>query len=232
MNKITVFINNRNRLSTLRGLINWLRDKSLDIVVLDNDSSYPPLIEYYKTLDFKVVMLGQNMGNTALYKWGGHMNHPGRYFIYTDSDLIPKQECPEDLVDHLVFLKQKYGDSNKVGTSLEIGDIPDHYPFKEKVVEWESKFWLNELEDSYVADIDTTFALYDKMNDAGKRHCLTGCLRTKRPYVMRHVPWYLDVKNLDEEESYYLKSANAVLANGRFVGMWTQKHKFFKAKIL
>ena len=45
MEKISVFINNRNRLSTLKCLVEWLCNKNIEIVILDNDSIYPPLID-------------------------------------------------------------------------------------------------------------------------------------------------------------------------------------------
>lgn len=229
--KTTIFINNRNRVSTLKSLINWLENKNLNIVVLDNDSSYPPLIEYYKSLNHEVIMLKKNFGNQALYKWGGHLNYAGQYFIYTDSDLVPKEDCPSDLVNYLIYSKQKHPSVNKIGVSLEIKDIPDFYTFKKDVLNWESKYWANELGDFYVADVDTTFAVYDKSSAAGSTHLITNCLRTKRPYVMRHIPWYLDFNNLDEEEINYIKLANALLPNGKRVGMWTQKHKNKKIHI-
>lgn len=231
MQKIPVFINNRNRLYTLKCLVEWLRDKNVEIVILDNNSDYPPLISYYESLDCQVVHLGKNMGNTAIYQWGKYMDYPGRFFIYTDSDLVPKEECPSDLIDHLIFLKQKYATKNKAGTSLEINDIPDFYPFKQNVLDWELKFWQNEQNDFYEADVDTTFAAYDKLNYTGRNHCVSNCIRSKRPYVMRHFPWYNDMNNLSEEECYYLKSADALLPNGDLVGMWTQKHRFFRTKI-
>lgn len=223
--KTPVFINNRNRVSTLKNLIKWLENKNVQIIVLDNDSTYPPLIEYYKYLNHEVVMLKENFGNQALYKWGGHMNYVGRYFIYTDSDLIPKEDCPSDLVDYLIYSKQKYPHVNKVGASLEIKDIPDFYAFKKDVINWESKYWIEELDQFYIADVDTTFAVYDKLSESGRLHLINNCLRTKRPYVMKHLPWYLELNALDEEEKYYIKSANALLPNKKYVGMWTQKHK-------
>jgi len=229
MEKINIFINNRNRLSTLKNLVDWLNNKNTEIVILDNDSDYSPLMQYYKTLDCRVVMLGENMGNAALYKWGGHLDYPGRYFIYTDSDLLPKEECPSDLVEYLIYSKKKYDEVNKVGASLEIEDIPDFYPFKKEVVDWESKFWEKEAGEYHVAEVDTTFAAYDKLNSAGRSHNISNCLRTKRPYVMRHLPWYLNPQKLSEEEAHYIRSADAFLPSGRKVGMWTQKHKKFTA---
>lgn len=231
MEKIPVFINNRNRLTFLKKLVDWLRLRCFSIVILDNNSDYPPLVDYYKTVDLEVVYLHENLGNTALYKWGGHLDSPGKYFIYTDSDVLPKEDCPVDLIDHLLFLKKKYQMCSKVGTSLETNDIPDFYPFKSEVLDWEAKFWSKDMGDHYVADVDTTFAIYDKSSSAGVSHEITGAIRTKRPYVVRHLPWYVDVKNLNEEERWYVKSADALLPNGKRVGMWTQKHKTFKSKL-
>jgi len=147
--------------------------------------------------------------------------------------LVPKEDCPVDLVDYLIFSKKKFQEFNKIGASLEINDIPNYYFLKKEVISWESKFWKKEFDNFYLAGVDTTFAAYDKLNKAGREHCFVNCLRTKRPYVLKHFPWYLDMNNLDDEEKYYTQSANAVLKTDKLVGMWTQKHKaYLKNKFL
>lgn len=226
-----VVINNRNRLTTLTGLIGWLRGKRVDIIVLDNQSDYEPLLDMYPKLGVNVVYLPENFGHTALHHWGGHMGFKNRFFIYTDSDVIPKEDCPGDLVDYLVFQKMNKPEHNKIGASIEIDDIPNGYPFKSEVLEWESKYWKERRGEFYFADVDTTFAAYDRENESAKFHSVSNCLRSDRPYTVRHMPWYLT--SLDEEEIHYIKSANARFQDGRKVGMWTQKHKFmYDTKIL
>ncbi len=49
ISQIPIFINSRDRLGTLRDLVNWLKKAGQQrIYILDNDSSYAPLLEYYR----------------------------------------------------------------------------------------------------------------------------------------------------------------------------------------
>lgn len=226
---IPVVINNRNRLSTLKSLIEWLEGLDVRIFVLDNDSSYPPLLEFYETIrsNVEVIKLKQNIGNEAIYFWGGHLSFSERYYVYTDSDVVPKQECPKDLIEYLVKCKERHKHTPKIGVSLEINDLPPCFAFRNEVIKWESKYWTEKEGDLWRASVDTTFAIYDRMGLAATQHIVHGLLRTDRPYTARHLPWYVDNDCLDEEEKYYLANANAKLISGidkgREVGMWTQK---------
>jgi hypothetical protein len=221
--KTPVVINNRNRLSSLVALLDWLKNKNVEITILDNQSDYLPLLDMYSRIDVNVVRLGSNFGNTALYRWGGHLDFKQRYFIYTDSDIVPKESCPDDLVDYLILHKSQKQEYNKIGASIELGDIPDDYPFRSEVIEWESKYWVEKRGDFFIADVDTTFAAYDVESEASTEHRISNCLRSDRPYTVRHLPWYSCA--LSEEDIYYARSADAKLPDGRRVGMWTQKHR-------
>lgn len=228
MQKIPVIINSRNRVSCLRLLVEWLRkDPMADIIILDNQSTYEPLLDYYKTLDHRIVYLGGNYGHTALYAWNGHHNLKSKYFIYTDPDLLPKEDCPKDLISHLLNLKMEYFFFNKVGAMMETKDIPDHYGFKDEVLALHKYYCHNKLGECFVSYVDTTFALYDIERTAGSEHYFRNCLITDRPYVVRHLPWYSDTNNLSEEEIYYVKTADATFFNVnnyvKTVGHWTQK---------
>lgn len=51
---IETFIINKNRLTTTKDLVNWLsKENRLKIYVVDNGSTYKPLLDYYKSEDFK-----------------------------------------------------------------------------------------------------------------------------------------------------------------------------------
>lgn len=208
LKNIPVIINNFNRLTTLKKLIHSLEIRGYyNIKIIDNNSTYPPLIEYYKTVDYKVYRLNKNIGFKALWKTRVFYLHMFDYFCYTDSDLEIIEECPDDFMK--VFYKYlKYNpDVHKIGFSLKIEDLPNHYNKKDEVIEWESKFKKNRVDGNfYIAPIDTTFALYRPFSRKGKRDGSMKMIRTGFPYEMRHLPWYVNSNDLSQEEIYYLNS--------------------------
>lgn len=223
---IPIIINNRNRVTMLKKLVDWvLKLEDTYIVILDNDSTYEPLLEYYKEIKdtIQVKYLKANLGSTALYQVGEQHNHKSDFFIYTDPDLLPREECPLDVVEHF---KKAMIDShfNKVGFGLEIKDLPEHYALKQQVIDWESQFWRHPYNNQfYKAGIGITFALYHKSRSAGKQHDVHNCLRSNYPYIARHLPWYIDSKNIDEEEWYYVKHATALEATGKPSSSWCRR---------
>lgn len=217
--KTPVVINNRNRVTTLSKLVSWLLDRNVRIIVLDNNSEYPPLLQYYNKMskDIEIIKFGKNLGHTALYQWKGHLKFKERYFVYTDSDVVPAPQCPKDLVEHLVEAQKKYPGVSKVGAGLEINNLPETFLFKRQVLEQQAKFWRNKKDkDFYHALVDTTFAVYD--NKKARHHVLHNCLRANRPYLVEHLPWYVDNTNLSEEEIYYI--AHSTTATD-----WTNRQK-------
>ena len=134
------------------------------VYILDNDSSYPPLLEYYQRMrkDIQVIPLGANIGHTALWS----MKLPQRLkvngpFVYTDPDIVPIAECPPHVLDFFLEVLRAFPTKTKVGFGLRIDDLPEHYKFKRKVIAWESQFWGKKITPKlYDAAIDTTFALY------------------------------------------------------------------------
>lgn len=210
--EIPIIINNFNRLTTLCKLIDWLKKYEYNnIIILDNQSTYPPLLDYYKTCDIKVIRLDKNYGHLALWKSDIYHQYKWNYFAYTDSDVLPEDNCPADFL--LVFCKalQINFSLKKVGFSIKIDDLPDHFNLKEKVVEYERRYWKKNYHDlAFDAPVDTTFALYKPFTNLKYGEVYTQkAIRMKPPYTIRHLPWYNDTKNLNEEELYYLKSSNS-----------------------
>jgi hypothetical protein len=212
---IPILINNFNRLELLQKQINWLLtlDGKISIIIIDNLSTYPPLLNYYKNIrhpNVQVVNLNFNSWRKGAEYLGEKKLKDFDKYIITDSDLLPYPNTPKDLVLHLSDLMDKYPAFNHIGTSLEIKDIPDKNPMKEKVIRFESDYWppvAEELNNEvYVGKIDSTFAMYRRSSKVLKTY---PALRTKRPYTLKHIDWYLAPADFSDEYIYYLKSCKS-----------------------
>ncbi|MBD9168708.1 MAG: glycosyltransferase [Parabacteroides johnsonii] len=159
--EIPIIINNFNRLTTLRQLIDILTACGYtNIYILDNASTYPPLLEYYKTCPFTVFHLNQNLGFKALWKSPLKKRFCNDYYIYTDSDVIPADYCPKDFIDYFLEELKKHPLARKIGFSLRIDNIPDFYVHKEEVINLEKRYYAQPPKEGlYRAPIDTTFAV-------------------------------------------------------------------------
>jgi hypothetical protein len=204
---IPIIIINFNRLDCLLKQIKKLESLGLNnIRILDNNSTYPPLLEYYGICPYIIHRLDKNMEFEALWTSGiFEKYYKNQYYVLTDPDVIPDDTCPDDFLVHFYNLLQKYSNLDKVGFSLKIDDLPDYYDKKCKVIDHESQFWKKLVNnDYYDAPIDTTFALY-RPNEKGGAELRAG--RTKLPYIAKHLPWYSDSSNPDDETLYYRQQA-------------------------
>ncbi|HCY64044.1 MAG TPA: hypothetical protein DHV59_14705 [Oxalobacteraceae bacterium] len=204
--RIPIIINARDRVSELRQLIAWLKNAGHQrIIILDNGSTYGPMIEFLADFDGEVIRLGKNLGHTALWQTPQLADIIRRdWFVYSDPDVVPLADCPSDAVSYLYDLLLRFPRFEKAGLGLKIDDLPDCFGMKKKVIQWESKQYRREVAPGvFDADIDTTFALYRPNTP----YCYGPALRTLGAYQARHMPWYADSRNPTEEEQYYSKRA-------------------------
>jgi hypothetical protein len=183
-------------------LVDFLERAGHDrIYLIDNDSAYPPLLEYFERSPHEVIRLGRNVGHLSAWDLNlfGELGVNGR-FVFTDPDVVPGADCPLDAVTYFGEILDLFPDLHKVGFGLRIDNIPDGYRFKRQTVLWESQFWERQLAPRlYDAWIDTIFALHREPGP----HSFFRAARTRFPYVARHVPWYLDDHALPEDEAFY-----------------------------
>lgn len=214
--RIPIIINNFNRLTYLKVLVNSLDKKGYkNIFIIDNASTFPPLLDYYKVCPYKILKLKENKGHKALWNSNLIKKFSGRFFAYTDPDLELPDECPDDFVKLFLKTLWKHPKIEKVGFSLKISDIPEYYAFKREVIEWESKFYKKKTGNLFLAPVDTTFALHRPSSSGRLSDNIS--FRTDYPYQIRHLPWYENSSNLSEEERFY----NAT--KKRDIGMWSGK---------
>jgi hypothetical protein len=215
--RIPVIINNFNRLDTMIQLIDSLEKRGYsNIFIIDNLSTYPPLLEYYDTCRYTVFRLDRNIGMNALWGSGLYKRFINDYFVYTDSDMVPIEECPDDFLLFFLQTLKSHKLAQKVGFSLKIDDLPDCYAMKDIVISVEKEYFRYQHEELlYWAPIATTFALYRPRAKRIHGNYYIEMYRTAYPYMARHLPWYMDSKNPDEENMYYM--------NQKLVATWYSK---------
>jgi hypothetical protein len=206
---IPIIINNRNRYSCLLRLIAFLKQNGYhNIYIIDNASTYPPLLDFYKKCECKIFYLSENVGYLALWETDIYKEFVGHYYVYTDPDVVPIDECPDDFIQYFFKILKSRPFAQKVGFSLQINDIPECYNKKEDVIKHEKQFWVKKNGNYYFAAIDTTFALYRPWAK-GPANFYYEHIRTDYPYTARHLPWYVDSSNLSSEDIYYLNNVKS-----------------------
>lgn len=188
-----------NRLFLPVNMANFLSEHGISPVFVDNNSDYPPLLEYYKITPYQVVLCDKNWGYKVVWEQDvlKKLGITGNYIV-TDPDL-DLTGIPDDFLSVLEEGLRRYPQFDKCGFSLEINDLPptDFCP-----AGYEKQFWQHPLDDRYfAAPIDTTFALYKKPIHS------FNALRTNRPYTARHMPWYyFDFDDMPIDEQYYFRT--------------------------
>lgn len=198
---IPIFINNFNRLSSTKKLVEDLLLLGYNnIKILDVNSTYPPLIDWYNTNPCKVIKLNVNLGSKTIY----HTNIIKMFSKYewialTDPDLELNPNTPKNFIDILINKANQYK-FKKAGLALKIDDLPEN-DYTKKYINWESKYWIKELEkDVYEADVDTTFCVVKPIENFSYKS-----IRIAGDLTCKHLTWYQDFDNLNDEELYYLK---------------------------
>jgi len=207
--QVPIIINNRNRYTFLKQMIEQLDSFGYtNIYVLDNDSSYPPLLDYYKIIPAKVIFLKKNVGYKALWETDVFEQFKNKYYVYSDPDILLQKNCPKDFVYVLYKFLIKYSGKEKAGVALKINDLPDYYVNKQDAIKNEAIFWEDELEkDVYNAMVDTTLALYKPLAFGNAEDC--EAIRVGGNLAAQHLTWYLDSSNLSQEELFYKQSIKA-----------------------
>lgn len=216
MKNIPIVILNRDRLEPLKLLIKSLQVRNYNnIIIIDNQTTFEPTLNWYKESNINVFY---NNIHETLYdngtfyrlafeiKYQKFVDIVKDYYIFTDSDVIPFEEIPENFIDDMVRICSKYN-LHKVGLGLKIDDLPINDVIAQKAYEIEKPYWDSRVDDQefelYHAPIDTTFAVYSPNSPA-----LWGdnCYRMGGKYIAKHAPWYYDINNLPEDELHYIKN--------------------------
>jgi hypothetical protein len=206
--KIPVIINNRNFLTWPKAMVERIKeyDGVGEIIIVDNDSTYPPLLEWYATNPCRIERLNDNLGMGAPWVSEVVKKLNGVPYILTDPDM-GLEDTPDDT---LLYLLDKLNalQLDKVGLGLDWQIVEKKSPYYERLNLYEKSRWSNSpvIDGVYTeVQIDTTFALYNV------DHYFIGGGSTTFPYVARHYPWEFSIEEArnNEEFMYYMDNATS-----------------------
>lgn len=222
-----MFVPSFNAVTYLKMMVEQLSDLGCrNIIVVDNASTYKPMLSYLNRLPaaVTVVKLKQNLGPRNLVYDPLNFSVFPKLFCVTDPDLVFNSEMPRDFIEQLLNISMEL-ECGKVGLALDISDrekmIQDDIRVGERLKIWEheARHWkqkiynLSDGQPVFKAEIDTTFALYNKdffQPFDGGRFSLGKFLSATRVggnFTCQHLPWYKENGLPAEEESYYKKEA-------------------------
>ncbi len=202
---LKLIINNRDRLGTLQEMVAWGVAAGHEVIIVDQRSSYPPLLRWLGTFPCQLVR-HENAGpwpdiRTGLAEFG----KPGEVAAYTDSDLDLSQ-CPRDMLERFADLLDAHPEVRKVGCALRIDDLPDT-PVANHAWKREAEFWPGGFAQTiYEAKIASTLAVYRVGERCRSTADLYGpALRVAGNCTARHRPWYYTEHDIPADERYYLR---------------------------
>ena len=207
--KIPVFIISYNQLSYVKQMVDWLKKYGFaNIHIVDNKSSYKPLLDFLDQVDCYVHHMDKNYGHTVIWSSGQFDDViTNQCYIVSDCDIAPNPKLPKDFVCRLYEMLGKYPYITKIGFALNINDLPKTETNK-IVKQWERKFWEKEIDNGiYLADIDTTFALYRPGKLVMNTKQFYYAIRVAGNMTAIHLPWF-ETKET-EESLFYKKTANS-----------------------
>jgi len=207
---IPIIINNYNRLSTTRKLYKDLTNLGYNnIIILDNASTYLPLLDWYMSLkskpNLKIEMFDTNYGNKCLWK-SGYINKLKNhsYVVYTESDIELNPNIPKTFVETLIKLSKEFK-FDKVGLSINIKDLPKN-EMTSSIKQIEEVYWIKKIPhrkyEIYQGMIDSSLAVFDPNIPFNYN-----ALRVAGNFTSNHIPWYTNFNSLSKEELYFLENA-------------------------
>lgn len=221
-----IFIMSWNLLESTIKQAQFFTECGHEVVIVDNCSTYPPLLQWLEVCPYKVISTkGVQLSTYNRFCWEmglPELYAPGEpYYGVTDCDLgfdgVPKDFC-ETLVGDI----ERSPGIIKSGLSIRISDLPDN-PYANRYREAEKNNWSSQDKYGfYDIAVDTTFAIYSKerYDNLDKLWRSATCTvpdsfldnryfyrshRSPEPYTVKHIQWYADINNLDAEQQYNLK---------------------------
>jgi len=202
-------------------MVSQLLDYGLEnFIICDNNSTYPPMIEYLDELSKtqRVVRFDENLGPRVFAERPDFLSIMPEYFIITDPDIKFNKNLPKNFIEKMKTIIETYGVS-KCGFAVDVwsDEACSKFYKRKEILSGEFSLWSKKInneyekDDLYVAQIDTTFCLYNsekiknEINSAGML-CNTSSIRIAGRFLCEHMGYWEKQPITHEEEEYYKDS--------------------------
>ncbi|MDP3195303.1 FkbM family methyltransferase [Tabrizicola sp.] len=190
-----------------------------DITLVDNASDSTEMLALLSRVEnegIRVDRLAQNLGPHLSIFTKERLAGLPKYFCVTDPDLVFNPFLPPDFLQTMRYTLEVHG-GFKVGFALDISQPwrlkQDKFTIGDRryrIYEWEERFWRKRLgftaggDAIFRAEVDTTFALYDR--DRLNMKQLVSGLRLAGRFTAEHLPWLGQATMSRSEEDHYRSS--------------------------
>ena len=207
-----------NELTYIKNMVDQLKHFDHPIILLDNHSTYEPLLEYYKEIKkelgdkIEIRMLKKNYGCVVYQK----LKHTlPKVYILTDPDLELNKNMPKNFAEILYNISEKYK-VYKVGLYIEKIKKEDLLECSSYDFEWDKlihpiknekyKLFFDKLQHGA-----TTFSLVNTKYRNEHNNPNRSAIRIAGDFIMKHLPWYKNSLNkIPRGELYtYVKNAKS-----------------------
>jgi len=198
-----------------------------EIVICDQGSTFKPMKEFLERLESNGVTVyrwqdGINDSNRINLRRNDNKirediqdyfkNHLKSNYVVTDPDIL-LDNVEGDILEVFAYLLEKLPQNTIAGPIPRSDDIPDFYPYREKIIANHQRVfhskkiraiqYKNKTIKYIIAPIHTIFGMSRK-NTQWEGHAVRA-IRTTTPYSAKHLDWYLDPRNLTEDQRYYME---------------------------
>ena len=216
MKNIPLIILSYNQPTYLKNLINWWKfyNPENEIIIVDNASTYLPLLEFYKNPGEGITILHYTENNCRWNLKKALEAIKCDYYVVSDCDIMPCPDTPPNFLEIFKYCIDRLG-YHHVGFCLKIDDLPDFIDNKPEILANETGFWNNKTTiefkgkeyTGYRAPIDTTLAMYKKSDGWENPMPVKKWDSSLRIFNSYHLAWYLSPDGINEEMYNYFKTA-------------------------
>lgn len=196
--EIPCLIISYNNVTFVKKICERIQENITDnIVILDNNSSFEPMIDFLNNCKFRTIRFNKNHGH-KVYELEEVKKDIGSIFLLTDPDIEISKSVDGKIIEKMIELSELYK-IRKIGLALEINsdEIREDIKYQDgktfwTIKEWERRYWTNRVANQelemYWADVDTTFCLVN--NNYADKPNNWPYIRLAGEYTSKHIPWY------------------------------------------
>ena len=240
---IPIFIISYNNYTHVKNMVEQLQKYTTNISIIDNCSSYPPLVSYLKFIEsrVRVIYKDQNYGHRVVYR-PEIQELMGEKYIITDPDLQLNPNLPSNFIEILDELTEKY-QICRIGLALDIfsddinPNVMNKFVYFEgggstNIRNVEQAYWNKKIPDDtyelYVARTDTTFSFINKKYN----YVEYNGFRIAGNFTCKHKPFHIKWKNelLSGELEFYANNNTSTTSFNIVKNQYTPS--FLRKKII